>query len=66
MAIFDKDNFPIFDTNIFSTHRKRMQKEDFRKMRFSLIVLYELTARPINTENFNEVDGWRKKQGKRK
>lgn len=61
MAIFEKDKFPIFDTNIFSTHKKRLQRKDYQKMRLSLIVLYELTARPISAEAFNEVDGWRKK-----
>lgn len=59
MALFSKDWKPVFDTNIFSSYLQYLTKDDFRKMSFSILVLYELVARPISRESFEIFDGWR-------
>lgn len=59
MALFGKDWRPVFDTNIFTTYEAYLKKDDFRKMSLSIIVLYELTARPIADETFKKFDKWR-------
>ena len=61
MALFGKDWKPVFDTNVFASFAEYVSKDDFRKMYFSAIVLYELVARPISQEDFNVFDSWREK-----
>ena len=59
--MFGKDSRPVFDTNVFSSYRQFIERSDFRRMSFSIIVLYELTARPIPPLEFQEFDEWREK-----
>ncbi len=59
MALFNKNLRPVFDTNIFVSYIERLSKKDFYQMSFSILVLYELVARPIAPENFKILDEWR-------
>ncbi len=47
MALFGKDWRPVFDTQIFSLYRQHLTGKDFGKMSLSILVLYELVARPL-------------------
>jgi predicted nucleic acid-binding protein len=58
--LFGKDWKPVFDTDIFAVYRRHLTKNDYKKMSLSVLVLYELVARPINQDKFNLFDGWRK------
>ena len=59
--MFGKDWKPVFDTDIFATYRKYLTKKDFQIMSLSILVLYELVARPVRQEEFDLFDGWREK-----
>ncbi len=61
MALFGKDWKPVFDTSIFASYLEYLSADDFRKMHFSAIVLYELVARPISNETLAGFDAWREK-----
>ncbi len=56
MALFGKDWRPVFDTPIFSSYRQHLTGKDFGKMSLSILVLYELVARPIRREEFDVFD----------
>lgn len=59
MALFGKDWRPVFDTQIFSSYRQYLTRKDIGKMSLSILVLYELVARPIRQEVFEVFDQWR-------
>lgn len=61
MALFGKDWRPVFDTQIFSSYRQYLTRKDFGKMSLSVLVLYELVARPIRQEDFEVFDQLREK-----
>ncbi len=59
MARFAKHLRPVFDTNVFVNFLEHLSKKEFYKVSFSIVVLYELVARPIAPENFEIFDEWR-------
>jgi predicted nucleic acid-binding protein len=59
--LFGKDWKPVFDTDIFASYAEHLTKNDYRKMSFSILVLYELVARPIRQETFEIFDKWRER-----
>ena len=50
---------PVFDTSVFSSHKKKVEK-DIEFALLSSIVLYELTATSIDESTLQKYERWRK------
>lgn len=59
--MFGKDWKPVFDTDVFASYRRYLTKKDIQIMSLSILVLYELVARPVRQEEFDLFNGWREK-----